>query len=290
MEQEYDGRVDNIDLPDPILLEVITSVLVESNCVYKYWEEAEDDSGNKFRIDIGLFEQCRGDEEYSDVPVIKYSKERFAPALIHAVRLKTPNYYRGLEAAPGLYDQLEGCRYSHRFGPGSNLVITPADGSGGRLKYDASGANKIDLCTKTFMYCTSSGSESNLLDLKEVNALFDPRYTHGSAFRSSKELARSILTTYGPTICHSILEVAQPVAEESFARANAWMVHGPVRYLPEADMGLGGIASYFTKPDIYRNQNEYRFWLGFSRTPVQSDEATISLPIPEGMATAVALK
>ena len=140
------------------------------------------------------------------------------------------------------------------------------------------------------MCCTSLGSESNLLDLEKANDLFDPRYTHGSTFQSSKELARNILKSYGSTIVHSIVEAAQPDFEESFARTYAWMVHGPVRYLPEVDMGLGGIASYFTKPDIYRNQNEYRFWCGFSDTPAQSDKATISLPIPEGMATLVALK
>ena len=291
MEQEYDGRIDNIGLPDMILLEVQTSVLVESNYRGEVQYSAEYDSGNKLRLDIELYEQCLGDEEYSDVPIIKYSTERFAPALCGGLRLKTPNYYRGLETgAPGLSDQFEGCRFSHQWGPGSEMVMTPEDGSGRRFVFDASGATTIDLCTKTFMYCTSLDSESNLLSLEKAADLYEPDYTHGSAFRNSKELAQHILKSFAAIISRSILDVAEPSGEESFARTYAWIVHGPVRYLPDVDMGIRGIESYFTKPDMYRAQNEYRFWVGFNDNPVQSEKAEILLTVPKEIVAAVELE
>ena len=291
MEQEYDGRIDNISPSDIILLEVQTSVLSKSNYLGRAEAQAEYDSGNKLHIDIDLFEQYLGDEEYSDVPVIKYSTERFAPALCGELRLKTPNYYRGLETgAPRLSDQFEGCRFSHQWGPGSEMVMTPKDGSGKRFVFDASGATTIDLCSKTFMYCTSLDSESNLLGLEKANTLYGPCYTHGSAFQSSKELAQHILKSFMATISRSMLDVAEPNGEESFASTYAWIVHGPVRYLPDVGVGIQGIESYFTKPDMYRNQNEYRFWVGFNDTPSQKDEATISISIPNGIASAIALE
>ena len=291
MEQEYDGRIDNIDLPDLILLEVRTSVLIESNYRGKVQFSAEYESGDKLRLDIDLYEQYLGDEEYSNVPVVKYSTEKFAPALSYEVRLKTPNYYRGLEVgAPQLSDEFEGCRFSHQWGPGSEMVMTPEDRSGRRFVFDASGATTIDLCTKTFMYCTSLDSEGNRLDLDKANTLYGPGYTHGSSFRSSKELAHHILESFAATIGRSLLDVAEPNGEESFARTYAWIVHGPVRYLSDVDMGIGGIESYFTNPDVYRNQNEYRFWVGLNNNPVQSDEAEILLPVPMKMVTAAKLE
>ena len=168
--------------------------------------------------------------------------------------------------------------------------MTPVDGSGRRFVFDASGATTIDLCTKTFMYCTSLDSESNLLDLEKAADLYEPDYTHSSAFRNSKELAQHILKSFAATISRSMLDVAEPSGEESFPRTYAWIVHGPVRYLPDVDMGIQGIKSYFTKPDMYRNQNEYRFWVGFSNTPSQKDEAELLISIPNGMASAIALQ
>ena len=291
MEWEYDGRVDNIQLPDLILLEVQHSVMVESNFMCTIQHSAEYESGNKTRIDIDLFEMYFGDDERSEVPVTKYSTKNHAPALCGEMLLRTPNYFRGLEeGAPGLYDEFEGCRYSHSFGPGSEMVVTPEDGSGRSFVFDASGATTIDLCTKTFMFCTSLDSESNLLDLKKANALYGPDYTHGSVFKNARQLAQHILMAFAEVVSRSILEVAEPNSEESFARVYAWIVHGPVRYLPDVDMMINGIESYFTKPDRYRDQNEYRFWIGFSDTPSQNDQATVSLSIPDGMATAVALE
>ena len=291
MEQEYDGRIDNIGLPDFILLEVRMSVLVESNFLDTHSEKVPYSSGSKGKLDTDLFESYLGDGLESDVPVIKYSSEKFAPALCGELRLKTPNYYRGLEAGvPGLYDQFEGCRFSHQWGPGSEMVVTPEDGSGRRLVFDASGATTIDLCSKTFMYCTSLDSESNLLSLEKAAALYEPDYTHGSAFRNSKELAQHILKSFAATISRSMIDVAEPSGEESFARTYAWIVHGPVRYLPDVDMGIRGIESYFTKPDVYRAQNEYRFWVGFNDTPVQSEKAEILLPLPKEIVAAVELE
>ena len=243
------------------------------------------------RIDIDLYEKYFGDDAESGVSVVKYSTEGNAPALCGQLRLRTPNYYRGLETgAPGLYDQFEGCRFSHRFETGSEMVMTPEDGSGRSFVFDAGGATKIDLCTKTFMYCTSLDSDCNLLDLEKANALYGPDYTHGSVFKNAKQIAQGILMAFAKAVSRSMLEVAKPNGEESFARAYAWMVHGPVRYLPEVDMRIEGIESYFTKPDSYRNQNEYRIWVGFSDTPSQNDEAQMLVGIPDGMATVVALE
>ena len=291
MEQEYDGRIDNISLPDIILLEVQTSVLSKSNYLGRAEARAEYDSGNKLHIDIDLFEQYLGDEEYSDVPVVKYSTERFAPALCNQLRLCTPNYYRWLDTgALGLYDPLEGCRFSHQWGPGSEMVMTPEDGSGRSFVFDASGATKIDLCTKTFMYCTSLDSESNLLDLGKAKVLYRSDYTHGSVFKNARQLAQGILEAFAKAVGLSMLQVAEPNYEESFARTYAWIVHGPVRYLPDVDMGIQGIKSYFTKPDMYRNQNEYRFWVGLKDNPSQKDEVELLISIPNGMASAIALQ
>ena len=291
MEQEYDGRIDNIGLPDMISLEVQRSVLVESNYLGKAEAQAEYDSGNKLHIDIDLFEQYLGPEEYSDVPIIKYSTEEFAPALCGQLRLCTPNYYRWVDTgAPGLYDPLEGCRGSHQWGPGSEMVMTPEDGSGRRFVFDASGATKIDLCTKTFMYCTSLDSESNLLSLEKAKDLYRSDYTHGSVFKNAKQLAQGILEAFAKAVGLSMLNAEEPNGEESFARTYAWIVHGPVRYLPDMDMDMKGIESYFTKPDMYRNQNEYRFWVGLKDNPSQKDEAEVLISIPNGMASGIALK
>ena len=152
--------------------------------------------GAESRIDIDLFENYFGDDGKSDLPVIKYSTKNNAPALCGQLRLCIPNYYRGLEAGtPGLSDPFEGCRFSHQLGLGSTLEITPSEG-GRTLTFDATGATKIDLCTKTFMYCTSLDSERNLWDLEKANALYGPDYTHGSVFKDAKQLAQRILMAF----------------------------------------------------------------------------------------------
>ena len=71
----------------------------------------------------------------------------------------------------------------------------------------------------------------------------------------------------------------------------AWIVYGPVKYLAEPLQRLHGIDSFFTKPDeeIYRNQNEYRFWLGMLNGKNQCDKATIDLTVPPEFVTGVAL-
>ena len=292
MDQEYDGRIDNIGLPDIILLEVQTSVLVESNYLCRVQHSAEYDSGNKLRIDIDLFEHYLGDEEYSDVPVIKYSTERFAPALCGELRLCTPNYFRTFEVgAAGLRDPFEGCRTSHRFEAGSELVATSLE-DGRTWRFDAGGANKICICHKTFVYSTSIGSYINRLNRDAAKTLFDQDYSHGSVFRSSKELARQIVLRFAATIGREMLNVSEPQGEDSIQRTCAWIIHGPVEYKPETDATPSRIKSYFTKPDIdiYRNQNEYRFWIGFNDTPAQSDKAEILLPVPKEIVTAIELE
>ena len=292
MGQEYDGRIDNIGLPDSLLFEVSHSVTVGPNLKGKVKVSAEYASGSKLKIDIDLFERYFGEGEDSDVPVIKYSTKSTAPAYCGELRLKTPNYYRTLELeTPGLHDPMEGCRSSHQWGNGSELVISsPEDGR--TLRFNASGANVTDSCFKTFLYCTSLGSDSNRFNRENANALLNQDYTHGSLFRSSKELAQLILAKFAATIGRGMLDVAEPQGDDSIERTCAWIVHGPVEYLPETGGALPGIKSLFTKSDIdvYRNQNEYRFWLGFRNTPAQSDEAEILLPVPEEIVTAVALE
>ena len=54
MEQEYDGKIDNIGLPDMILLEVQTSVLVESNYLDTHSEKVPYSSGSKGQLDTDL--------------------------------------------------------------------------------------------------------------------------------------------------------------------------------------------------------------------------------------------
>ena len=292
MGQEYDGRIDNIGPPDLMLFEVGHSVTVEPNLKGKVRVGAEYASGSKITIDIDLFEKYFGEGEESDLPVIKYSTESTAPAYCGKLRLKTPNYYRTLEVeTPGLLDPMEGCRFSHQWRDGSELVITSSE-DGRTLRFNAGGANATDACFKTFLYCTSLGSDSNRLNGENANALLGQDYTHGSVFRSSKELALLILVRFAETIGREMLNVAEPQGEDSIEGTCAWIVHGPVEYLPETDAALRGIKSLFTKPDvdIYRNQNEYRFWVGFNNTPVQSDEAEILLPVPKEIVTAIELE
>ena len=296
MEREHDVII-SADLPDLILLEVHTSVLVESNHLGTAKGEAEYASGNKLLLDIDLYEQYLGDEGSSNVPVIKYSTEENAPALSRNVRLKTPNYYRGWEiSGTGWADPFEGCRFSHRFETGSLSLTAEYESGIQKFEFDLTGATRMDLCTKTFMYCTSLYSGSGLLSKRDANAVFEQDYTHGSVFPNSKELAQHILKNFMAGISRAMLNVAEPnevaetTGEELVENFYAWVVHGPVRYSPDVDMGMPTIESYFTKPDTYRNQNEYRFWFGFMNTPSQKDEATLLMPIPEGMATAIELE
>lgn len=292
MTGEFDGTVTSIDLPCPILLDVAFSVAIEDHHLGALRNEAEYDSGRTVRLDVDVFEKYLGDEEHSDVPIVKYSAKSHAPAFCNSLRLRTPNYYRTLEtASPGLVDPLEGCRVSHEWTTGSQLTVNaPAEGTSFVL--DASGANRTDGCFKTFMYCCSLHENSRVLARETAKEIFGQDYTHGSVFPSSKELARHIVSTFAATIGRAMLENAEPVEDDSLATACAWIVYGPVKYLADMSPKLHTIESLFTKPDdeIYRNQNEYRFWVGFSRTPVQSDDAAVTLPVPRESMIAVELK
>ena len=73
------------------------SVAVEDHRLGRLQSEAEYDSGRTVRLDVDVFEKYLGDEEHSDVPVVKYSAKNHAPALCNNLRLRTPNYYRTLE-------------------------------------------------------------------------------------------------------------------------------------------------------------------------------------------------
>ena len=111
-------------------------------------------------------------------------------------------------------------------------------------------------------------------------------------FGASKELAQLILQRFAATIGREMLNVVEPQGQDPDQRTCAWIVHGPVEYLPETDVASRGIKSLFTKPDVdvYRNQNEYRFWVGFNGTPVQSDAAEIRLSMPKEVVTAMELE
>ena len=292
MAREYDGTIVSIDLPCPILIEVAHSIAVDDNLLDVLRGEGTYASGNKIQFEVALFEKYMGAEGHSDVPIIKYSTRSYAPALCDEIRLRTPNYYRTLETdSPGLGDPLEGCRITHESADGSELIVTSST-EGTSIVLDAGGANRTDGCFKTFMYCASLHQDDNVLTRESARTIFGPDYTHGSVFQSSKQLAHQIIKSFAATVSRSMLENAEPAEGKSFAGAWAWIVHGPVQYLPNSSPTLRRIESLFAKTDdeVYRNQNEYRFWVGFSNTPVQSDEATISLPVPEDFATLVELK
>lgn len=293
MASKYDGEVTSIDLPCPILLEVETSIAVEEHRLGGLGIEGTYASGTKVQFDVALFEKYLGGEGLSDVPIIKYSTKSYAPALCNSLRLRTPNYYRTLEtASPGLVDPLEGCRISHEWSEGSELVMTSSE-DGTSIILDVSGAKRTDGCFKTFMYCSSLYQEDHVFTRGNVRAIFDEDYTHGSVFRSSRQLAHHIVRSFATTVSRAMLESADPGGGNSLvSSACAWIVHGPVQYLQDASSALATVGSLFSKADveIYRNQREYRFWVGFSNTPVQSDEATISLPLPEDFATILELK
>ena len=291
MVTEYDGAITGIDLPCPMLMEVARSVVVGDYRLGKVRHEGTYESGSKIQLDVGLFEKYVGDEEHSDVPIIKYSTKSHAPASCGSLRLHTPNYYRTLETeSPGVGDTLEGCRISHEWQDGSELTITSLE-DGTSIKLNATGANSTDGCHKTFMYCCSLYESNHGLTQESARDIFRQDYTHGSVFRSSKELAQRIVLSFAATIGRNMLEAAEPIEGNSSSTARAWIVHGPVEYLDDTITKSRTIESLFTKPnnEIYRNQNEYRFWVGFSNTPVQSDEATIDIPVPPEFVTAVEL-
>ena len=292
MAREYDGTVTSIDLPCPILIEVAHSIAVQDNLLDVLRSKGTYASGSKIQLEVALFEKYLSGEGHSDVPIIKYSTKSHAPALCDKLRLRTPNYYRTLETeSPGLGDPLEGCRISHESAEGSELTLTSST-EGTSIMLDAGGANRTDGCFKTFMYCSSIHQDNRVLTRERAGTIFGEDYTHGSVFDSSKKLARHIIKCFAATVSRSMLENSEPADAKSFASACAWIVHGPVQYLQDTSPKLQAIESLFTKPydDIYRNQNEYRFWVGFSNTPVQSDEATVSLPVPKDSATVVELE
>ena len=292
MGTEYDGTISSIDQPCPALLEVQRVIAVDYHRLEVLRLKAEDNDGSTMKLSIRLFEKYLGHELHADMRIIKYSTKGHAPAFCDSLRLRTPNYYRRLETAgPGLEDTLEGCRLSHVFQSGSHMTISPVEGDGPSLTFDMSGANKTDGCHKTFMYCCSLYDRSHVLTRTRAKAIFGQDYTHGSVFQSSKKLAQHIVRSFSATIGREMLKSADPIEGHSLLRAYAWVVHGPIEYLPDPNSKYGAIESFFTKPDdaIYRQQNEYRFWVGFSGTPAQSHDATIILPVPPEFVTAVAL-
>ena len=67
-----------------------------------------------------------------------------------------------------------------------------------------------------------------------------------------------------PFASRSMRDVAKPDGGEPSARACALIVPGPVRHLPDVDIGIRVIESHFTESDMYREQNEYRFRVGLA--------------------------
>lgn len=282
---EYDGSITSIDMPCSILLDVLGSVVVEENYMDTLRATCTYESGQKIHLNVQLFEKRMGNENSLDVPVIKYSSKDHAPALNKSIRLRTPNYYRTLESSSsGLGDPLEGCRVTHELSSGSQMVMTASTGES--FLFDCTAARKTDSCFKTFMFCTSIFYENRLLPQNVTAGTFGEAYTHGSVFLSSKELARHIVTHFAFVVSDSMLKNEEstnkePTNEELTANSSAWIVHGPVNYEVSNESIPPTISSLFTKPDkeVYRIQDEYRFWVGFSNTPVQADEATIALSV-----------
>ena len=291
MTNEYEGRITEISLPCLIQLDVLRHVTIKDHFLDALRIEAED-SRSKIQFRIDLFEKNMGGEEHLDVPVIKYSTENYAPAFSSSIRLRTLNFFRSLAIeSTGLRDALEGCRQPHEWGMGSEMTITSEE-DGTSIKLDASGANVIDSCHKTFMYCCSLYDSKQVLTRESARNVFTEDYTYGSIFRSSKELAKHIVRSFAATIGREMVESADLPEGNVFSSACAWIVHGPVQYLEDTAPRLPGIESLFTKPneEVYRNQNEYRFWVGFSDTPAQSDNATIDLPVYPEFVTGMDLR
>ena len=196
MANQFAGTATSIDLPCPTLMEVARSVAVEDHHLDAFWSEAEYDSGRTIRLDVDVFEKYLGDEKHADVPIVKYSAKGHAPALCGNLRLRTPNYYRTLEiVSPGLRDPLEGCRASHEWPIGSQLMMN-ALGEGTSIVLDASGANRTDGCFKTFMYCCSLHENNRVLTRGIAKDIFGQDYTCGSVFPSSRELAKHIIVAF----------------------------------------------------------------------------------------------
>ena len=293
MAKEYEGAITNISFPCMVQLEVDLSVTVEDHFLHTLRSETEFDSGNRIQLDIDLFEKYIGDEEQSNVPIIKYSTDSYAPASCGSLRLRTLNYFRGMATeSPGVGDALEGCRRSHMLGAGSEMTITSEE-DGTSIRVDASGAKVTDSCHKTFVYCCSFYESNQMLTRESARAIFGQDYTRGTIFRSAKELAQHIVLSFAATIGREMVESTEPPEGNSYGRrACAWIVHGPVGYMDDTTPALHNIASLFTKPneEIYRTQNEYRFWVGFANTPAQSDDASIDLPVPSEFVTDVKLE
>ena len=159
----FDGAITEISFPCLVQLEVDLSVTVEDHVLHTLRGIAEFDPGNRIQLDIDLFEKYIGDEEHSNVPIIKYSTDSYAPASCGSLRLRTLNYFRGMATeSPGVGDALEGCRRSHKLGAGSEMTITSEE-DGTSIRVDASGAKVTDSCHKTFIYCCSLYESNQIL-------------------------------------------------------------------------------------------------------------------------------
>lgn len=290
MTTEFDGSIGGIDgLHCSANLEIQFSVIANEH----YWGNVEFDwkneSDDEFHLRVDAFWKYVGDKDYSDVPVIKYSTKDFAPASHGELRLRPVNYFRKLPAeSRGVGDALEGCRSSHQMGPGSEMTITNEE-DGTSLRMNLAGANITDDCHKTFMYCCSLYDSSQVLSRESARQIFKQEYTRGSIFFSSKQLADRIIASFAETIGRELMESGK--MPKGYSTTYVWIVYGPVKYLADPLQRLHGIDSFFTKPDeeIYRNQNEYRFWLGMRNGKNQCDEGTIDLPVPPELVTGVEL-
>lgn len=290
MASEYDGRIGSIDLPCSANLEIQFSVITDEHCLGHVEHEWKNESGDEFHLRVFVYEKYLGDEEHSDVPIIKYLPKEYSPAHYGHLRVRPVNYYRNLKAeARGVGDALEGCRGPHQFGPGSTMTVRDTDNGPPIMRFDASHATLIDSCSKTFLYCCALYDSEQVLTRESTSAMFGENYTHGSIFGSSKELAKYIGLSFAATIGKILMESGQVPKGDS--HTYIWVVHGPVNYLADPPLMLHGINSFFTKPDeeIYRNQNEYRFWLGTFDGQAQPDHATIDLPVPPELVTGVEL-
>ena len=188
MTNEYDGRIDNIDMPCPANLEIQFSVITEDHHWDRHEYEAAYESGHKMHLAFDIYEKYIGDGEHSDVPIIKYSSKQHAPAYCGSLLLRPVNYYRALPSeSRGVGDALEGCREPHEMGIGSEMTITSLE-DGTSMRLDASGAKKIDSCHKTLMYCCSLYDGNQVLTRESARDIFREDYTHGSIFPSSKKL------------------------------------------------------------------------------------------------------
>ena len=221
-----------------------------------------------------------------DIQVVKYGPRKYAPASVRELQLRTPNYYRGVET-DGVGDPFEGCRARHVVGQDSWMEIKTTSTEEIVATYDMSGAERIDLCRKVCMYCTSKYDRNLMSKEKAAKEFGELEYDTASIFVSAKALALQMGRSYAATLARNTIEPSIEQISEEIQASNSkgielgkfCVIHGSVKYKDSIPQDHESIERYFEKPTAYANQKEYRFLLMWNMMPEQEDELRITLPL-----------